>query len=51
MNIDVTTKAGIVTLAGTVDSEAARQKAVADARSVEGVSQVVDKLTVKIATK
>jgi len=51
MNIDVTTKAGIVTLAGTVDSEAARQKAVADARSIEGVSQVVDKLTVKNPTK
>jgi len=51
MDIDVTAKAGIVTLAGTVDSEAARQKAVADARSIEGVSQVVDKLTVKSATK
>jgi hyperosmotically inducible protein len=51
MDIDVTTKAGVVTLAGTVDSEAARQKAVADARSIEGVSQVVDTLTVKSATK
>jgi hyperosmotically inducible periplasmic protein len=51
MNIDVTTKAGIVTLTGAVDSEAARQKAVADARSIEGVNQVVDKLTVKSATK
>src|SRR5204862_8116871 len=47
MNIDVTTKGGIVTLTGTVATEATRQKAVADARSIEGVSQVVDKLTVK----
>ena len=49
MNIDVTTKAGIVTLTGTVASEATRQKAVSDARSIEGVSQVIDKLTVKSA--
>jgi len=47
MNIDVTTKGGIVTLTGTVASEATRQKAVADARSIEGVGQVIDKLTVK----
>ena len=47
MNIDVTTKGGIVTLTGTVASDATRQKAVADARSIEGVSQVIDKLTVK----
>ena len=46
MQIDVTTAGGIVTLAGTVASEAARQKAVSDARSVDGVKQVVDKLTV-----
>ena len=51
MNIDVTTKAGIVTLTGTVATEATRQKAVADARSIEGVSQVIDKLTVKGAAK
>jgi hyperosmotically inducible periplasmic protein len=49
MNIDVTTKGGIVTLTGTVASEATRQKAVADARSIEGVGQVIDKLTVKSA--
>jgi len=49
MNIDVTTKDGIVTLTGTVASEATRQKAVADARSIEGVGQVIDKLTVKSA--
>lgn len=47
MQIDVTTKGGVVTLTGAVPSEATRQKAVADARSIEGVSQVVDKLTVK----
>ena len=45
--IVVSTRAGVVTLSGTVDSEATRQKALADARSVEGVKQVVDKLTVK----
>lgn len=45
--IDVTTKGSIVTLAGTVPTEATRQKAVADARSIEGVTQVVDKITVK----
>jgi osmotically-inducible protein OsmY len=47
MNIDVMTKAGVVTLTGTVATDATRQKAVADARSIEGVSQVIDKLTVK----
>lgn len=46
MNIDVTTKGGIVTLTGTVATEATRQKAVADARSIEGVGQVIDRLTV-----
>jgi hyperosmotically inducible protein len=47
MQIGVTTSSGVVTLSGTVDSPATRQKALADARSVEGVKQVVDKLTVK----
>jgi len=47
MNIDVTTARGIVTLSGSVGTEATRQKAIADARSIEGVSQVVDKLTIK----
>ena len=47
MQIDVSTKGGIVTLTGAVGSDATRQKAVADARSIEGVSQVIDKLTVK----
>jgi len=47
MPIDVSTKGGIVTLTGAVVTEATRQKAVADARSIEGVKQVIDKLTVK----
>lgn len=47
MDIGVSTHGGIVTLTGTVDSDAARKKAVADARSTDGVKQVVDKLTVR----
>ena len=47
MDIAVTTHGGIVTLTGTVDSEAVRKKAVADARSTDGVKQVIDKLSVK----
>lgn len=47
MQIDVATKGGIVTLSGVVTTEATRQKAVADARSIEGVSQVIDKLSVR----
>jgi hyperosmotically inducible protein len=51
MEIGVTTKGGVVTLTGTVDSVAVRQKAIADARAIEGVKQVVDKLSVKSAKK
>ena len=51
MQIDVATKAGIVTLSGTVATEATRQKAIADARAIEGVKQVVDKLSVKKAAR
>ena len=47
MQINVTTNTGVVTLTGSVDSDAVRQKALADARSIEGVKQVVDKLSVK----
>jgi len=47
MQINVTTNGGVVTLTGSVDSEAVRQKALADARSIEGVKQVADKLSVK----
>ena len=47
MQIGVATNGGVVTLSGTVDSNAVRQKALTDARSVEGVKQVTDKLTIK----
>ena len=47
MQIDVATKGGVVTLSGTVASDATRQKAIADAHSIEGVRQVVDKLSVQ----
>jgi len=47
MQINVTTNGGVVTLTGSVDSEAVRQKALADARSIEGVKQVADKLSMK----
>jgi osmotically-inducible protein OsmY len=47
MQINVTTNAGVVTLSGSVDGDAVRQKALADAKSIEGVKQVVDKLAVK----
>jgi hyperosmotically inducible protein len=46
-DIDVTTHEGVVTLTGTVDNDAVHRKAVADAKSTDGVRQVVDKLTVK----
>jgi hyperosmotically inducible periplasmic protein len=47
MDIDVTTVGGVVTLSGAVDNEATRKKAISDAKSIEGVKQVVDKLLVK----
>jgi hyperosmotically inducible periplasmic protein len=46
MKVGVSTSGGIVTLSGTVPSEAIRRKAIADARSVDGVKQVLDKLSV-----
>lgn len=42
--IDVTSKDGVVTLAGSVADEAAKAKAVEVARSVNGVTSVVDQL-------
>jgi osmotically-inducible protein OsmY len=45
-NIDVDTNNHVVTLSGTVVSAAARARAVAEAKEVEGVRQVVDKLTI-----
>lgn len=43
--VHVETKDKIVTLSGTVDSEAAKAQAVALARGTEGVADVVDNLT------
>ncbi len=44
-NIDVDTAAGVVTLTGEVGSLAERRRAVALAKEVDGVSRVVDRLT------
>jgi osmotically-inducible protein OsmY len=44
--IDVSAENGVVTLRGTVPTEAARQQAVQLARSVEGVTSVTDQLQV-----
>jgi hyperosmotically inducible periplasmic protein len=45
-NIDVDVKDGVVTLQGTVPSEAARAKAIAEARENDGVKNVIDQLRV-----
>ncbi len=44
--IDVDTKEGVVTLLGTVDTPAAKTRAVEVARGTDGVRNVVDQLTV-----
>ena len=44
--IDVDTKDKVVTLSGNVDSQAAKDQAVALARGTEGVADVVDNITV-----
>lgn len=44
--IGVTTSGGVVTLSGSVGRDEIRKKAVADARSIDGVKRVVDKITV-----
>lgn len=44
--IDVDTREKVVTLSGNVDSQAAKDQAVAIARSTEGVADVVDNITV-----
>jgi osmotically-inducible protein OsmY len=44
--INVDTKDKVVTLSGTVDNETAKAQALALARGTEGVSDVVDNLTV-----
>ena len=44
--IDVDTKDGVVTLAGTVDSPAAKSRAVEIANTTKGVKSVVDELNI-----
>ena len=46
LKIDVDTKDKVVTLSGNVDSQAAKDQAVALARGTEGVADVVDNITV-----
>jgi hyperosmotically inducible protein len=45
-DIDVDTKDHVVTLKGTVMSAAARARAVSEAKEVEGVHKVVNRLTI-----
>jgi hyperosmotically inducible protein len=45
-NIDVDTVSGVVTLSGTVVTEAGRARAVAIAKSTDGAKSVVDKLRI-----
>src|SRR5688572_397224 len=45
-NIDVDTASGVVTLSGTVATEAGRARALAIAKSVDGAKSVVDKLRI-----
>jgi hyperosmotically inducible protein len=47
MRIDVDTSNGVVTLSGTVDTEAQRQRALQLARETDGVRQVEDRLKVR----
>lgn len=49
IQINVDTKNGVVTLSGNVDNEAAKTQAVALARGTEGVTDVVDNITVTVA--
>jgi len=49
-DIDVDTKSGVVTLNGTVASEAGRAKAIAIAKATDGVNSVADNLKVAPAT-
>jgi osmotically-inducible protein OsmY len=49
-NIDVSTKDGMVTLKGSVESEGERQQAVSLARSTDGVTMVHDNLVVDRGT-
>jgi hyperosmotically inducible periplasmic protein len=47
LDIDVDTKNGVVTLAGTVQSPELKQRAVTLAQQVEGVRSVSDQLVIK----
>lgn len=47
LNIDVDTSGSTVTLRGTVDNEAQRQRALLLARETAGVTQVVDRLQIR----
>ena len=47
--INVTTREGVVTLSGDVDTPAAKQQAVRLARQTEGVTDVIDQLHVEVA--
>src|SRR4030095_1431739 len=49
-NIDVDVKNGVVTLQGTVPSEAGRARAIAEAKKSEGVKNVIDQLRIAPAT-
>jgi len=50
-NVDVDVKDGVVTLQGTVPSEAARARAIAVAKANDGVKSVTDQLRVAPAAK
>ena len=45
-NIDVDVKNGVVTLQGTVPSEAGRARAIAEAKKTDGVKNVIDQLQI-----
>lgn len=48
--INVETKDGVVTLLGTVDTPAAKERAVELAKATKGVNSVVDELTIEAPT-
>jgi hyperosmotically inducible periplasmic protein len=47
LQINVSTNGGVVTLAGRVENDAARAKALSIAKATEGVKQVIDKLVME----
>jgi osmotically-inducible protein OsmY len=51
VNVDINVTNGIVTLAGEVPNEKVKMDAEAEARSVEGVKQVINNLQVKYPSK